>query len=375
MSEDELPEADAIDGAPHPRMVYDLFGQADAEQQFLDALNEDRLHHAWLITGPRGIGKATLAWKLARYLIANPPPDNGPSLFGGDASSAVTDLNTAPEHPVSRRLEAMSESGLMLIRRAWDKDRKKLKAQITVDEVRKLGNFFGMSSVDGGRRVVIVDAMDDMNVSSANALLKVLEEPPKNAILLLVSHTPARLLPTIRSRCRELRAATLTPEDLAQVLQRNGLTAESAADVSRLAGGSAGEAIRLAEHDGPALYTRLIALLGTCPAIDRAEIQKLVDHIAARAAPNRIEVFLTLLDIVFARLARAGLNALDKADHSDREFETLAKLAPNVAAARKWATLHQETTQRIAHGRAVNIDLQSLLTDVLLKINEAAARS
>jgi DNA polymerase-3 subunit delta' len=218
MSDDALPEADRLDGAPHPRETVGLFGQTAAEAVFLNALNSGRLPHAWLLTGPKGVGKATFAWRAARYLIAT-PPETGDALF---APPPAGTLDIDPEHPVARRIRALSEPDLMLLRRVWDTERKRLKAQLTVDEVRGLKGFFGLSA-DGARRVVIVDCADEMNPSAANALLKELEEPPKNTVMFLVSHQPSGLLPTIRSRCRTLRFAPLSPDDLVAALDQAGL--------------------------------------------------------------------------------------------------------------------------------------------------------
>ena len=208
----ELPEPDRIEGAPHPRETARLYGHEAAEAAFLDAAISGRLHHAWLITGPRGTGKATLAWRLARFLLATPPAGET-GLFG--AAPPPMSLDIDPEHPVARRMRALSEPGLFLLRRGANDKGDRLSAEIRVDEVRKLKGFFSLSATDGGRRVVIVDAADEMNTAAANAVLKLLEEPPRGAVLLLVSHQPNRLLPTIRSRCRELRLAPLAPDDLA----------------------------------------------------------------------------------------------------------------------------------------------------------------
>ena len=204
MTDATLPEPDRIDGAPHPRETQALYGQDTAQADFLQAYDSDRLHHGWLITGPKGVGKATLAWQIARFLLATPPvQDDG--LCG--TPTPPTSLKIAEEQRVARRMLAGSEPGLFVLRRPYDDKAKRLKAQITVDEVRKLKGFFALSAADGGRRVVIVDAADDMNVNAANAILKLLEEPPDRTTLLLISHQPSRLLPTIRSRCRELRLA------------------------------------------------------------------------------------------------------------------------------------------------------------------------
>ncbi len=368
MSDDDLPQADQADGAPHPRETPQLFGHDTVEAEVLDALTGDRAHHGWLLTGPRGIGKATLAWRMARFLLAQAPADAG--LFG--EAPPPTSLDIDPNHPVTHRIAALSEPGCLLIRRAWDHDRKKLKSQITVEEVRKLNSFFGLSATDGGRRVVIVDSADEMNPSAANALLKVLEEPPKGATLILISHQPARLLPTIRSRCRVLRMAPLGPDALAQALNQAGVTPENPEALSALSGGSAGDALRVIAEDGNALYAQIIALLQSCPNIDRSAIAALAEKATARGAEARLDLLVRLMDLALTRLARTGAGHPPAPEACADEAETLLRLSPNATAAKTWAALQQELGARIGHGRAVNIDPQSLLTDAFLRIAEAS---
>ncbi|MFZ8943013.1 MAG: DNA polymerase III subunit delta', partial [Gemmobacter sp.] len=211
MSDAETPEADRLPGAPHPRETPVLYGHEGAEAEFLAALGRGRLHHGWLIAGPRGIGKATLAWRIARHLITTPEAAEG-GLFG--APEPPRTLDPPAGHPALRRIAALSEPRLFLLRRPFDDKTGRLRTEIPIDEVRRLGGFFGMSAAVGGRRVVIVDAVDDLNAAAANAVLKLLEEPPAGAVMLLVAHQPARILPTIRSRCRMLRLGPLGPGPL-----------------------------------------------------------------------------------------------------------------------------------------------------------------
>lgn len=372
MTDDAIPEADRTGDAPHPRDTHRLFGQEAAEAEFVQAMSSGKLHHAWLITGPPGVGKATLAWRIARFLLAGPPAEGG---LLADAPAAVRTLDVPPDHPVTRRVSALSEPGLLLIRRAWDPDRKRLKTAITVDEVRRIGPFFGLSQVDGGRRVVIVDAADELNTAAANALLKVLEEPPERATLILVSHAPARLLPTIRSRCRALRALPLDAGSMAAALAQAGHPEATDPALAELAGGSVGEALRLVAHDGPALYARIVGLLDTCPRLDRTEARALADHAAARGAEARLDVAVRLLDLALARLARTGAGVPPATEAAPGESDVFARLAPGPAAARDWADLQQNLSARVSRGRAVNLDPASLLLDAFLRINEAAQRS
>ncbi|SES32822.1 DNA polymerase III, delta prime subunit [Tranquillimonas rosea] len=373
MSEDDdRPEPDRAPDAPHPRETRDLIGQEPAERAFLDAFGADRLHHAWLITGPRGVGKATLAWKIARFLLSQPAPGAGSGLFGAPETPDTLDL--PDDHPAARQTRALSAPGLFLLRRAWDDKAKRLRTQITVDEARRLKGFLSMSSAEGGRRVVIVDAADEMNVSAANAILKLLEEPPARTTLLLVAHAPARLLPTIRSRCRELRCTPLTPPDMARALEQAGETPEDPAALAELSGGSVGEALRLLHLGGPDIYAGLVGLLQDAPRMDRAAAIRLADSMAGRGKEERFNVYLRLADRLLARLARAGAGLPPTAEAVPGEAALLARLSPDHVSARHWADLQQSLSARAQHGRAVNLDPSALVLDMVLKMNDTAGR-
>lgn len=366
----EHPQPDVIEGAPHPRMTPTLFGQARAEAAFLDAVATGRLHHAWLITGPRGIGKATLAWRIARYLLSE--PTGGSGMFDDTPAPPAT-LNTDPESPVSRRVAALSEPRLLLCRRPWDEKAKRLKQNITVDEIRKLNGFFNLSATDGGRRVVIVDAADEMNTNAANALLKLLEEPPADAVLLLISHRPLRLLPTIRSRCRTLKCDTLGPEDMARALGAAGFeTGAQTQALAALSEGSVGEAIRLLSHDGLSLFGALLDCLNAAPRMDRAKILSLADACVGKTAEARYDLTLRLIHILLHRLAVTGVNAPPATEAAKGEMQILTRLSPSPHAARRWAELAQDLSARSAHARAVNLDPASVILDMLLKIDQTA---
>ena len=363
----DLPEPDRAPGAPHPRETLRLFGQARAEAGFLEAFGTGRLHHGWLLTGPRGIGKATLAWRIARFLLTAPEPGG---LF---APPPPVSLDVPQDHPVRRRTLALSEPRLFLLRRGANDRGNALSADIRVDEARRLKGFLQLSATDGGRRVVIVDAADDLNPAAANALLKLLEEPPAGACFLMVAHQPARLLPTIRSRCRELRLATLGPQDMAQALAQTGSEAPDPAALAALSGGSVGEALRLVTLDGLALYARLVALLSAMPRFDRAEALALAESVAGKGNEARFELLAGLLDLLLARLARTGVAGPPGAEAAPGEAATLVRLAPDAGAARHWAGLQQELGARARRGRAVNLDPAALVMDMVLQITAAAS--
>ncbi|KNG95102.1 DNA polymerase III subunit delta' [Pseudaestuariivita atlantica] len=368
MAEPELYEPDRIDGAPHPRETARLFGQDAAEAAFLDALGSGRLHHGWLLTGPQGVGKATLAWKIAAHLIANPPDDGG-GLFG--APEPATSLDLPPDHPVLRRILAGSEPSLKLVRPTVNEKTGRPRTEIVVEDVRDLAGFFHLSATEGGRRVVIVDSADLLNTSAANALLKMLEEPPANAVLLLISHAPSRLLPTIRSRCRTLRLAPLGPDDMARALDQAEVTVDNPVAVAELSGGSVGTAIRLIDGGGLDLYAAIVKLAGTLPRIDRRQALALADHVAQRGKEARFDMFLDMMDLFLARLARTGAAGIPPAQQAaPGEATLMVRLAPDAASGRAWAQLAQTQGARLRHGRAVNLDPAALVLDTLLKLQD-----
>ncbi|WP_134678882.1 DNA polymerase III subunit delta' [Paracoccus ravus] len=352
MSDEPLPEPDRAPGAPHPRDALGVEGQAQAVTDFLSAARAGRLHHAWLLTGPRGTGKATMAWAMAKWLLAGGTPDS---------------LWTDPETPVARRIRALSEPRLQLVRRPLDEKSGRLRAEITVDEIRKLQSFFHMSASEGGHRVAIIDAADEMNPAAANALLKQLEEPPKDAVLILVAHQPGRLLPTIRSRCRELRLHPLAPSDMASILEQMAI-GEDAERLSALAGGSAGEAIRLASQGGVELYQKIIRLFADYPEIDRRAAAGISEVAAARpsAEGDPFDLVVTLLDRFLTRAARTGLLGAPLPEAAEGEAELLTRLSPDQRAAQIWAAAQAELSARARAGRAVNLDPSALVMDMLI---------
>ena len=366
MSDFDLPEPDRLDGARHPRDSDRLIGQSGAEAVFLEALAQDRLHHAWLITGPKGVGKATLAWRIARFLLVTPPAQDD-ALFG--AAPALSSLDVDAEHPVARRMKAGSEPRLFLLRRPYDLDTKRLKREITVAEARKLKRFFALSAADGGRRVVIVDAADDLNVNAANAILKILEEPPKDTVMLIVAHQPSRLLPTIRSRCRTLRCAPLGAGDMTAALAG----ADASPALTELAQGSVGDAMQLAQAQGIKTYSDIVALFARLPDFDRPKALRLAESAAARGAEARFDLILRLCEQFLSRLARTGAGHAPLVAAAPGEVETLTRLSPDPHAARVWAALHQRLSDRVRRGRAVNLDPAALILDMVLKIRDTGA--
>ncbi|MEM9710320.1 MAG: DNA polymerase III subunit delta' [Pseudomonadota bacterium] len=357
MSDDLLPEPDRSGASPHPRFATTLFGHGTNRASF-EAAMATSMPHGWMLSGPKGVGKATFAWAAARALLTGAP-----------------ELTIGPEDPLARRVTALSEPRLALLRRSWDDRAKRLKSQITVDEVRKLHGFLGLAAPDGGRRVVLIDAADEMNLSAANAVLKLLEEPPDDAVFLLVVHRTDAILPTIKSRCRTLRFGPLGADDLRGALSGAGLAMlPNEAGLLALSAGSAGAAAALIEEDGLSLYEDLLGLMATCPDLDRARALALANSASGREAEARRDLIVRLFETLLSRLAAAGAGRPPVPWVSDAEAQLAHRLAPDLIAAQAWAETLEQVSSRVRRALAVNLDPSGLILDMVLSINGTAGR-
>jgi DNA polymerase-3 subunit delta' len=359
-----LPEADRLGEFPHPRETQDLFGHAQAEAMLAQAFAGRRLHHAWLLAGRAGIGKATLAYRMARHMLAKPH----------ERDPAARSMQVPAGSAAARQVAQLAHPGLLVLRRPYDLRTKRLLSIIPVDEVRRLRGFLGLTAGEGGWRVVIVDSADELNVSAANALLKSLEEPPPRALFLLATSQPSGLLPTIRSRCRRLDLAPLDGDDVRRAaeaaLAAAGLKAPPAdkwPQLARLADGSVRAALQLATG-GIEIHERVEQIFSRLPAVDWPALHTLADTLTADAQQQRYEMFFTLLLDQLARLVRAGASGRG----SPAEVALAARL---IRPARRpaWADLWQAIQRDKADAEALNLDRKALIVRTLARI-EAASR-
>lgn len=325
--------------APDPRANPILLGHAAAERTLLDAIQLGRMHHAWLITGPEGIGKATLAFRFARRLLA------GTLATSEEGASAETSLALDPAHPVFRRVVAGGHADMLTIERAYDEKTKRRKRDIAVDDVRKINGFMALTPAEGGWRVAVIDDAEDLNQASANALLKILEEPPARAILMLVCSAPGRLPATIRSRCRHLRLAPL-PDDVMLRLLAMYLPDLGQDDRDRLvtlAEGSIGRALTLAEEDGIAVATMVDQLMAALPDVPLSRGHDVADALGRSETGFRL--FTDQLIAGIAALVRDTARG-----RADPEQQRLAALRPLEAWGELWQGLLrlQDETERFA---------------------------
>lgn len=320
----------------HPRDRFDLIPDAAAEAAFVDAQARGRLHHAWLLCGVEGSGKSTFAYRAARRLLgAAPDPSRGP-------------LGSDPWDPVSRQISAQSHPDLLVLERLVEGG--KTKKSISVDQARDLPEFFSKSPSQAHYRVAIIDAADDLNLNAANALLKVLEEPPERGVLFLVTHAPGRLLATIRSRCRRL-AFPVWPQHALEEMVRNrtGVSSAEAARIAGMAGGSPGQALALAS--GATLEADQIAQdWVNAEHVDRAEALAIADKFRGAEGQERFE---TLMDRL---IAAVKVRALEEG-----------------ASGARWADLWTRLSELPDRTAAINLDRADALAGALADLQRTKA--
>ncbi len=359
-SDEAFPEADRLEGFPHPRETMELVGHARAEQTLLDAYRSGHLHHAWLLSGPEGIGKATLAYRFARFLLAGAPQDT---------LVPQHDLAVSPSLPAVRQIAAQSHPGLLVIHRTYDLQKKRAPVSITVDEVRRLKDFLALTAEEGSWRVVIVDRADEMNPNAANALLKSLEEPPARTVFLLVSAEPGRLLRTIRSRTRRLDLAPLGPSDLERALAgplaAAGQTAVAPGEIetlSPLSGGSVRKALILKCGNGLALYERLVKIAGAGKR--SGDILKIADGMGSAEGTAQ---FLNLLDLLEGIMGRVARQAATGEGAHGAEKKLAGRLSEPGALA-SWAELWETIGRVKSDALTLQLDRRALLVDLLTRL-------
>lgn len=326
--------------------------------------------HAILFSGPRGIGKATLAFRLARFLLAK----SAGASVGMAGGASESGLAIDPEDGVSRRVASGGHADLLTIERAYDPRRQRLRSAIPVEDTREIATFFRLTSAEEGWRIVIIDGAEEMNRNAANALLKILEEPPRRSLLLLVSHSPGRLLPTIRSRCRRFPLAALGRPAIIRLLEhhRPRLAKPEAEAIAELADGSIGRAIELADVDGLALYRSLLDMLSQIPRIDVTKLHSFADKLARIDGEETYRAVQELLSQFLARMVvRTAGHQLDADGLIASEQEVIRHLTAQADPAR-WAALREEIVQRFLDTDLLNLDRKQAVLGTFFAIEKVA---
>lgn len=330
-----------LDGAIWPAENTKLFGHEEAEAFLAQSYRSGKGHHAILIEGPEGIGKATLAFRFTNHVLSHPDPETAPETIG----------DPDPASPVSRQIVSGASHNLLHLARPVDEKTGKVKSAITVDEVRRAGKFFSQTSGTGNWRIVIIDPADDMNRNAANAILKILEEPPKRALFLVLSHAPGRLLPTIRSRCLPLKLAPLADDALIAALTHLGIAGEGGAVLSA-AKGSVGEALKLLNYGGGDIVAAYDEMLSAEGPTARKAMHRLADALSGRESDTIFDFFVSHIgdDIMNRARAAAGEG--------------------RIAAAERLARLYSEITERLAISDGYNLDRKQTIISILADIKQ-----
>ncbi|MFK0165544.1 DNA polymerase III subunit delta' [Rhizobium sp. NPDC090279] len=331
-----------LDGAIPPQDNVKLFGHEEAEAFLAQSYRSGKGHHAMLIEGPEGIGKATLAFRFANHVLSHPDPASAPESIGDPDPASV----------VSRQISGGASHNLLHLSRPVDDKTGKVKSAITVDEVRRAGKFFSQTSGTGNWRIVVIDPADDLNRSAANAILKILEEPPKRALFLVLSHAPGRLLPTIRSRCLPLKLAPLGDDALRMALENLGVPAGKGSELLSTAKGSVSEALKLLNYGGGEIIEAYRQVLSADGPAARKAMHRLADALSGKDSDTIFGFFLSHIGDDIIERART------------------AALGGSMGTAERLARLHSETTERLNVSQAYNLDRKQTLIAILGELKQ-----
>lgn len=339
-----------------------LYGHEAAEAQVLRLIEQQKLPHALLISGPEGIGKATFAFRIAKYLLAGPAPAAEPvmGLFGPEpAENTPHGLASDPGHPALRRMIAGSHGDFLLVQPEFDEKKKTSADTIFIEQVREVVNFMRQTHAETAWRVVVIDPAEAMNTAAANALLKVLEEPPAGTLLMLVSHQPGRLLPTIKSRCRKI-ALTPPPEEDCRKIAGTAIPADELHALLALTQGSPGRALRWDVQNALTLYRDWLEALARPHPSSRQKI-------LTEAAKASAEGWATARALLLQLLYRLSLFATEPARLTPLNAEETAAFEAMLARQplEAWTRLWERAETLLQQVHSLTLDRQQVILSLL----------
>ena len=352
---------------PSPRANAHLIGHRAAEDELADGYLQGKLHHAWLICGPKGIGKATLAYRFARFILAGGPGDRG--LFGAAPGGLAVDESD----PVFQRVAQSGHGDLYSVARSYDEQKKRLRTEIVVSDVRGLAGFFSRTAAEGGWRVAVIDAADEMNNNAANAVLKVLEEPPAHTVLLLVCHRPGRLLPTLRSRCRMVTLTPLSAENVTALLAqyRPELPEERRVLLTSLSEGSIGKALQLEETGGYGFFEELLGLL-SCPDAPPPDV--LHGFCGQFNGADKADAFETVTDLLvwlLGRMIRFTATGTLPPGSSPLE-QQFCRISARSRSVGDWLTVLDDINRTIAATKGLHLERRQALLSMFFLLRRGS---
>ena len=355
---EELPD---IDGDNPPRLTRILTGHAKPQADFLAALNGGRMPHAWLLTGPKGVGKASFAYLAARLVLS-----------GGSATAMSPALESDDAHLV----EEGAHPDLFVLKRDYNPKTQKFRGDIPAEAARDLRQSFNLSAGRGGWRVAIIDSIDELNRYGVNALLKLIEEPPEKCLFLIICHNPGRLLDTIRSRCRMLSFNALDESDLQSIVhgRLEGSDPNEVAASAFLAQGSAGYALMLSEEGGFDLYREMIGVLETAPQLDVEKLHGLAGRFGARAAPEQFAIFCFLLSGWLHRYVRFASTGAGFQPVFEGEEALVNRLLGDGLGVEPFVALWEKVEQDSLAVEALNLDKKQAVLEWMTGFADASRK-
>tara|TARA_B100000575_G_C23097082_1_gene632791 strand:- start:373 stop:1530 length:1158 start_codon:yes stop_codon:yes gene_type:complete len=363
--------SDKLAGAPHPMQAKEIIGHTSQKISFLNFFASNKIPQCLLLTGDKGIGKASFAWLIAKFLLTTKyePADLKIDLNESNISS----LLVPQDSETLNRIIAGTEQRVYIVRRGFNEKRKTFFKNISIEDVRNLQSYCSLSITNGDKRVIIIDSADDLNKSSGNALLKLLEEPPKNTFFLLISHQPSLLLPTLKSRCQKLSFSNLNQTDLRTVLTKIGCVIVPSDEVSLsiLSNGSAGAACTLINSNCINLYQDILNIASSLPNLRTDKTLQLSQNYFAKKKPNEFEIFLEMMQYFFSRLCKTG--AMQKPllpSVTDDEIKIMKNLCPSLRTANLWSEAANITLTKLNRGYHLNIDIESLILDAFIYLEK-----
>jgi DNA polymerase III subunit delta' len=345
MKKKQAPEQLILSPAANTRFL----GHDAAEHTILESLRSGKMPHAWLLSGPRGIGKATFAYRIARFLFSN-------------TNTQPESLDCNPASPIISRIAQKSYSDLLALEEPFVNDEGKPVKELSVHMVREIGKFLSLSASESPYRIIIIDSVDDMNTNAANALLKLLEEPPPHAYLFLISHSPGKVLPTIRSRCRQLKMQVPEHEHAVRIVQlaTDTLTSTDAMKLLHLAGDAPGLAVTIAQHNGLALYTQLLECLATLPQLDMGKVLALAETLANKDNDARWQLFCLFYARFIETLIKRAVGDPCVTPVMDNELELIDRLAAK-SSLEKWLELWENSNAMLEETNRAHLDRKQVV--------------
>ena len=371
IDEEGNPLSDKILGVPHPKLAKKLIGHSTQKLYFLNSYISNRLPQCWLLAGDKGVGKATFAWLIAKFLLTtNQNPDD----IKIELNGANIDSILAPQDGGTlTRILSGSEQRIYVVRKGYNEKRKAFFKDISIDDIRNLQSYCSLSIADGGRRIIIIDTADDLNTNSCNALLKLLEEPPKNTLFLLISHQPNLLLPTLQSRCQKLLFSALSQNDLRAVVTTTGQEIGPAQEVplSILSNGSAGVACRLLNSNSLNLYRDILNLASSLPNLNTKKATQLSQNYFAKGKADDFENFIEMMQHFLSRLCKTGVMQKPLSPNvTNDEAKIMTYLCPSLRSANLWAEAAEIALAKLHKGYLLNIDVESLIIDTFIYLEK-----